>query len=511
MQQQTTYHPITLNRKLAMAIAIAFFVGAIALVVGILLQYNWGVIRFAIGAYCPMLALAGLIIGVGVFIYGLRRKIFNVFEIIYPLTALYMLNYPIRGFFILWFSELTDYVYGFPVNGETYISYALLLFNIGFLAFVVGYFWSGGEKFAEFLPKLSWANRTKGIQGRGLLIYGIGFAAFLSLLWAGTALRFQWTEESRFAVFYNIAAFLTALKVIGLYLIWIAALKKRRYPSVLPFIILVIEIFTGLMIGSKQAIFQVIVAILMAYSYANRPVKLRGFILVGIFLLVFFPLVHTYRAVYRNVFGYYPNPKISEILVLTDDVTTKFATEAEVTTTLEQVMNRANQLDYLTVILYRVPKYVDYQNTLWPNFIAAFVPRLLWPDKPAIALGRYMVTFIMDSSSRANAPLTNVGELYLNFGPMGVPISMFVLGVFYRTVYAYFLTATTSPVIQGMMYLSIFFSMLFLSTGIASFPASIFRSFLLVTMILWLFFRQPAKRNRAIVEIQKISNCKIKY
>ncbi len=157
-------------------------------------------------------------------------------------------------------------------------------------------------------------------------------------------------------------------------------------------------------------------------------------------------------------------------------------------------MNRANQLDYLAVIIHRVPQYIGYENTIWPNIVAGFVPRLLWPNKPALALGRYMVTVILGLQSSSNAPLTNIGELYLNFGTLGVLLGMFILGILFRMVYTFLHSVISSRIIQGLLYLSVFPSMLFLSTGIAAFPAGILRTMLLMLLILWLFFRQSKKR-----------------
>lgn len=491
MQQRTT---VAHGRKAYLVIAIGSFAIAIALLIGKLFEGYFSGIHNLARAYSIPFALLGLIICMGVFFYGYRQGRIDLFEIVYPLSALYMLHYPIRALFMLGFPNLTRYLYRFPVNSEIYLSHALLLFDIGFLAFVCGYFWSGGRDLAATIPKIPWIGNISGLFWKGVLVYGAGFAAFLILLASGSALRFQWVEGSRNTSFYNSLVFLSELRVVGLYLTWVAYLNQKKPNLFIPYLIVLIELLVGVAAGSKQALFQMMIALLFAYHYTNHRITAKAVLLLGTFLLVLFPLVQTYRDIYRHVLGFRPDPHLTEIYELRDDVSLSFSSELSFIGTVQQIMNRANQLDYLTTIVYRVPDYIDHQNTLWPTIISGFIPRMLWPDKPTLALGRYMVSVVLGSASRTNAPVTNIGEFYLNFGVMGVPIGMFILGAVYRIVYTYLHLVTTSRLLTGMIYLWVFPSMLFLSTGLAAFPVSLARTMLVVLVILWLFFRTAENR-----------------
>lgn len=483
-------HPQQLQRRsLNSTQPVFLFIVMAVLTLALLLQFLFDRTNNTFSRFSVPMAVVGLAIGGGIFLYGLRRKNFNLLEIIYPLTALYMLTYPLRGLFILAFPQSTNYIFGFPVTQKHFLAFGLLFFNIGFLSFSMGYFWRIGKTLALHLPRITWANNTRNLLWKGLLIYGIGFASFVVLFLGGNALRFQWNEESRLSAVYNLAIFLSGFRYLGVYLIWTADLTRRRTYRLLPWVIAGLEIFIGVVIGSKQAIFQLILAILFAYYYTNRRITRKALLYGGLFIVVFFPLVQTYRNVYKNTFGFNPDPNINEVVALTGEVSTSFQREASINNAFEQVMNRANQLDYLTMILYRVPFYINYTSTLWPNIVAAFVPRLLWPDKPVLVLGRYMVNVILGSPSSSNAPITNIGEFYLNFGTFWVPIGMLILGVFFRLIYEYLRVATPSRILQGALYLAVFPAMLFLSTGIASFPASITRTFLTMCVIFAIFFR----------------------
>ncbi len=88
-----------------------------------------------------------------------------------------------------------------------------------------------------------------------------------------------------------------------------------------------------------------------------------------------------------------------------------------------------------------------------------FIPRVLWPDKPTTSRGGWFTRYIGVDYATAIA-MTSFGELYWNFGFIGVAIGMFIIGSLYAglwrmagvypqnsllTVWLYFL------VLYGMM------------------------------------------------------------
>jgi hypothetical protein len=62
----------------------------------------------------------------------------------------------------------------------------------------------------------------------------------------------------------------------------------------------------------------------------------------------------------------------------------------------------------------------------------AFIPRVIWPDKPAVPRGAWFTAYIGFSPSEEEATtstgMTATGELYWNFGIPGVLIGMFTIG-----------------------------------------------------------------------------------
>ena len=65
----------------------------------------------------------------------------------------------------------------------------------------------------------------------------------------------------------------------------------------------------------------------------------------------------------------------------------------------------------------------------------AFIPRILWPDKPALTRGAWFYAYVggspRESEATSSLGITAVGELYWNFGVAGVMAGMFVIGCGY--------------------------------------------------------------------------------
>jgi hypothetical protein len=62
----------------------------------------------------------------------------------------------------------------------------------------------------------------------------------------------------------------------------------------------------------------------------------------------------------------------------------------------------------------------------------AFIPRIVWPEKPPVSRGGWFTTYLGMSRSEAEATtstgMTTVGEWYWNFGVTGVAVGMFLTG-----------------------------------------------------------------------------------
>lgn len=107
--------------------------------------------------------------------------------------------------------------------------------------------------------------------------------------------------------------------------------------------------------------------------------------------------------------------------------------------TIERLIGSGNGFDAVrsTAIIKRVPEVRPY---LYGESYAAlgtfFIPRSVWPGKPQTSLGAWVKGDLFGQYVRnAGWPPGAVAEAYINFGYLGIPLVMLLIGAFLRFVY----------------------------------------------------------------------------
>lgn len=121
--------------------------------------------------------------------------------------------------------------------------------------------------------------------------------------------------------------------------------------------------------------------------------------------------------------------KLLDARVQTDGV------EGAVTQGFQTSAGRSANLDLLADVIIRTPREIPYWGgETYLSLVGAFVPRVLWPDKPTKELGqafghRYGYIGADDSGTALNLPV--LVEFYANFGIAGVIVGMCLVGFIY--------------------------------------------------------------------------------
>jgi hypothetical protein len=99
---------------------------------------------------------------------------------------------------------------------------------------------------------------------------------------------------------------------------------------------------------------------------------------------------------------------------------------------------RSANLELLADVIIRTPREIPYWGgETYLSLVGAFVPRVLWPDKPTKELGqafghRYSYIGTNDLGTALNLPI--LVEFYVNFGIAGVILGMCIVGIIYYTL-----------------------------------------------------------------------------
>jgi hypothetical protein len=102
-----------------------------------------------------------------------------------------------------------------------------------------------------------------------------------------------------------------------------------------------------------------------------------------------------------------------------------------------------NQFDALMERLFEIPQVTGFMvgevsrsglqlGSSMKDLYYAFIPRIIWPEKPPVSRGAWFTTYLGMSNSEAEATtstgMTTVGEWYWNFGIAGVAAGMLLTG-----------------------------------------------------------------------------------
>jgi oligosaccharide repeat unit polymerase len=160
---------------------------------------------------------------------------------------------------------------------------------------------------------------------------------------------------------------------------------------------------------------------LLIWHYARSKINLKTLILIGTFAMFSITILTGFRAGFSDINELRP-----------------YLTGQKV---FETIVGNRNFFGVAKTahIIEAVPKQLEYQYgktfVLW---LAAPIPRTLWPEKPIINTGQMLGEVIFRSGigmSGGGVPPGFVAELYWNFNLFGVLIGMFLLGCWLRFIY----------------------------------------------------------------------------
>jgi hypothetical protein len=102
---------------------------------------------------------------------------------------------------------------------------------------------------------------------------------------------------------------------------------------------------------------------------------------------------------------------------------------------LEATGRRIDAVGHAAVVIRDTPRVSPFQNGRTLALIpVAFIPRILWPDKPTVTTGQWITDTYTFHRYRVDSRIgvSWVGEFYINFAVPGVIVGMLVLGTLLR-------------------------------------------------------------------------------
>ncbi len=208
--------------------------------------------------------------------------------------------------------------------------------------------------------------------------------------------------------------------------------------------------------ASKGRFLRPIATVVITYLLAQRRLGLR-WVAVGIAAIaLFYPVAEFYRHGLGGSIGsiFDPLGTVERISRFVGEYTlSEYLLDG-----LAATSARFDGLGRASAIIRDTPERVPFQGGWTIGYIAlAYIPRILWPGKPNINIGQWVTdNYGSGPAIASNTGPTWVGELYLNFGVLGVVGGMIAFGIFFRLLHEMLFRdgATVPALLAGTVVIS---------------------------------------------------------
>ena len=175
--------------------------------------------------------------------------------------------------------------------------------------------------------------------------------------------------------------------------------------------------------GRKSLLFELFLAIAILQHYLRKPIRGRTLVLLVIPALCVVSL-----AFYFKDYGF-----------KTQSIEAQYSDRPTWEAVVDPLLDRSYQFDAVTMIVNKTRSVDDYRlGSTFEDLLWFYVPRQLWPDKPVSFGYSFGPEFFPGASSTASYAPSMVGELYLDFGLIGVAGGFYLFGILLRACYESF-------------------------------------------------------------------------
>jgi hypothetical protein len=424
----------------------ALVIWAVGIVVAVIFFWTGEGFTESLGRYylLPWAAMTAVVL-LAPSVYLWYKGKFDPFHPLVYGVWIYLLPAFVGGAVILTF-DLTDPYYLTFIDNPAYnLPLSLVYVSIGFLGLIAGYFLPVGPFISrivdKYLPKKEWGRDDIWLPGFFLIMAGIG----LNILgFVQGLLGYQRVDE--IGVFDSLVVFLATIFSLGYILLWLGVFHSRRHTLVF---YLIIAFLVGLIPlrmafqGNRSSLMVSLIPIGLAYIYSGRKLKLVNAVVFGTGLVLAVSIGIVYGTTFRSIKG-------SEARMSAGDYAGQVGATVEYlsrtdpgvifTQAAGALAERVENLSSLAVVVSNYEKLESYEesygikNNIVNEFTTSFIPRFLWPDKPTVSDARAYSDLYFNFGENSFA-ITVFGDLIRNFGVIGIPLGMLLLGVYLRVIY----------------------------------------------------------------------------
>ncbi|MCA1590859.1 MAG: hypothetical protein LC734_10855, partial [Acidobacteria bacterium] len=208
-------------------------------------------------------------------------------------------------------------------------------------------------------------------------------------------------------------------------------------------LLLIASLAKALLSGNRGGLVNVFLTAALAFLLAGRRLTVKQSVAAGAILVFCVLGGMIYGTTFRNVKGSEERVSFEEY---SDNIFATFEQvgRGDLVSTVQfglaTFAERVDTLSSVAVVVSSYEQLAPYEesygldNNIWKDISTFFIPRVLWPDKPVASEARKYSDLYFNYPDNSFA-ITPVGDLLRNYGPLGVPIGMFMFGMLLRIIY----------------------------------------------------------------------------
>ena len=389
-------------------------------------------------------------------------------------------------FFALGFSQpsftslIQDADYTLPLT--------VCLVALGYSGLALGYLLPVGTKLANLvvprLPQADYSPESMIVPGVLLLLSGV-LTSTLALIMG----LFGYQKVAEINSYDGLINMTTLFWVQASFLLWSIIFRQKKWNFlVLPILVLLLvtSLTKFLYMGNRGNVIQLFVIITFAFILSGRKFSIKQGVLAGALLTFGITAGMIYGTTFRNVKGteeMQSAEKYTENIFQALDEVGKTDVYDSLAFGAVNFTERVDVLSTLAVVVSNYEQLKPYEeaygldNNIWAETTTFIVPRIIWPDKPVISDPRKYSDLYFDFAGSSYA-ITPMGDLLRNYGMIGIPLGMFLIGLILRFIYRALVESQ-----PGVLWRLTFYFMLVTSVSYEGFYGTIIPTFFKIAFI----------------------------
>ncbi len=439
-------------------------------------------VPWAIGTGIIVLAPSALLLYRGKFdlfhplVYGVWSYVFPAFVI---------------GALIITFNMTNSYVMLYVTEPETTLPLSLVYVALGFLGVIAGYYLPVGpfvlKRLNRLMPGSDWDLDKIWFPGIVLTLAGLGVNIAGLIL---GILGFQRVDQV--GTFDSAVVFLTLIFNVGYILLWLGIFSTKRrngaFYLTIAFLVTIVPLRMALQ-GGRSSLMLSVISIAVAFWYSGRRLKWKHTTAFGAILVISIFIGVVYGTTFRRVKGSEERINAGDYfgqIVETFDYLSRTDPTFVLAEGVASMAERIENLSSLGVVVANYEKLEPYEesyglkNNIVNDLLTSFIPRFMWPDKPNTSDPRAYSELYFDYGDNSFA-ITPFGDLLRNFGVVGIPLGMLIIGIYYRIIYGYLIDTAEPRIWKTVAYYPLLAAFSF-EAFYATFLPIVFRVFAVVVV-----------------------------